>query len=228
MGSRSIEQRKSAVRRIRQASLLVLAIAVLLCMTTACKKKPGATDETAVTGTTSIQTANLAQDAWAGMTGYGLLPASMKVQGDLERPVTRAEFASLIVNGLPWDGPTTGQPSFADVPPDHSDYLAIEQTRELFSLNPTANAGDPNAPLPTFSPEGTLTRTEAVKILSTALDFDVSGQTLPESIKLPADDPIMMAGYQELLWTDASRLFYLLIKSRQAEPTGDFVISGIN
>lgn len=207
-------------------AVCLILIITLFLIVTKCKNEP---ETTASTGeTTKLQTQNFEQDAITAMGGYGLLPKSENGTVDPEQAVTRAEFANLVINALDWEGQLVGHPSFADVMPDHLYYRAVEKAKALFDgYTPAVEPGQ-DEPLPTFNPEGTLTRSEAVRMLSTALDLEPTGQVLATTIQLPADDPITKESSLPLLWKDAARLFYLVISSRLPEPSGTFAISGIN
>ena len=227
MGDDKKSGRQSLTKKIYISGAVCLVLIVTLSLTAAkCENEPETTASTA--GTTTLQTQNFEQDAFTAMGGYGLLPKSENGTVDPEQAVTRAEFANLVINALAWEGQLAGHPSFADVTPDHPYYRAVEKAKALFDgYTPTAEPGK-DEPLPTFNPEGTLTRSEAVRILSAALDLEPTGQALAATIQLPADDPITKESSLPLLWKDAARLFYLAISSRLPEPSGTFAISGIN
>ena len=168
MGDDKKSGRQRLMRKIYISGTICLVLIINLSLTAAkCKNEPETTASTA--GTTTLQTQNFEQDAFAAMGGYGLLPKSENGTVDPEQAVTRAEFASLVINALAWEGQLVSHPSYADVMPDHPYYGAVEKAKALFDGHtPTAEPGK-DEPLPTFNPEGTLTRSEAVRILSTAL-----------------------------------------------------------
>jgi len=201
--------------------LIITLIAIL-------SKHPGQT-------TPGETTADLEQNAVAAMVGYGLMPTLADGSVQEDHLVSRSEFAHLLNKVLQVDQNVTNQQSYADVLPSHPDYLAIESVKYLFgyqkpdpaSENNTA-AQSQNQDLPEFNPDAPLKCSEAVAILSTALNLDPAAGVLADAIKLPADDPIRAAGDQYLLNKDAARLFYLLIISRLPGPAPTFAIDGIN
>ena len=210
------------------AACLVLAV-IIAAIAGKILQKPTNPSET-TNGTsqpTTQQNQNLDQDALAAMKGYGLIPETASGTFDVAQPVSRAEFASLLVAALTWEGQHAGYPSYADVLPDHPAYRAIEKTRDLFaSITATPQPGQATTQ-PTFHPDGALTRADAVRILAAALDLEPAGQALAAAIQLPTDDPILVASSDPLLWRDAARLFYLVIESQLPTPTGTFAITGV-
>jgi hypothetical protein len=207
--------------------IILIVILVVFLFSSPDQTKPGET------------TANLEQNATNAMAGYGLMPTVADGSVQKDRIVSRSEFASLVSNVLQIDGNVTNQPSYSDVLPNHPQYSAIERVKYLFGyqkpaepdgsagLETTISSADSNQGLPKFNPDEPMKRSEAVAILSDALELGSAANTLADSIKLPADDPIRTAADQNLLAKDASRLFYLLIASRLPTPAPTFAVDGV-
>lgn len=80
---------------------------------------------------------------------------------DPERPISRAEFVTVLSRMFGWTGHDMGQ-SFSDVPPDEWYYDAVE----------LAAAAGVAAPGGTFRPEEPITRLEMAQMLISALGYD--------------------------------------------------------
>jgi hypothetical protein len=213
---------------IGAACLVLVAIIALIAGKILLKPTNPSETTNGTSQPTTQQNHNLEQDALAAMQGYGLIPETASGLFDLAQPVSRAEFSSLLVAALAWEGQHAGYPSFADVLPDHPSYRAIEKTRGLFAGISTTPQPGQDMTLPTFNPEGNLTRADAVRIVAAALDLEATSQALAAAIQLPANDPIIVASSDPLLWSDATRLFYLVIASQLPTPTGTFAITGVH
>jgi hypothetical protein len=211
-----------------------LAIVVIITLIIAFATQPGRNKPGETTTHPGSTSGNLTIDALSAMVGYDLLPTQPDGSVQRERIISRAEFAGLISKVLQVDANVTSQPSYSDVLPSHPLYSAIEGVKDYFGYQRPAETTGPSATsqgqhpdLPKFNPDNPVKRSEAIMILCAALKFDSAVNILADSIKLPADDPILTDIDQNLLAQDAARLFYLLIASRLPTPAPTFSVDAV-
>jgi hypothetical protein len=170
----------------------------------------------AVEGFTDIDAADPDLPLARAMVGYGLFSADDQGRFRPLEPVTRADFASLVVTvfGLESSPPTT--PTFSDVPAVHPAYVAVETAAPYF-----AQAGGSQA-AQTFKPGEPVLREEAKQVV-----LLVAQQVMPErKIDLAGFD--LADGPQALARMDAARLLLPVIPALQP-PAGDsFGVTGVN
>jgi len=148
---------------------------------------------------------------------YGLLEADPEGRFRPEDPVERSEFASLLVAVFDLENPVPSVPTFADVPPAHPDYAAVERAAAYFLRD---GGAEPETSM--FRPHDPITRGEADQILRLVVQAAAPDLTsvLPAEAVSGADQPLSRA--------EAARLLVPLIEAQQPPAAETFEAVGIN
>jgi|WetSurMetagenome_2_1015567.scaffolds.fasta_scaffold08338_2 hypothetical protein len=170
----------------------------------------------AVEGFTDIDAADPDLPLARAMAGYGLLSADGEGRFRPLEPVTRADFASLVVTVFSLESAPPTTPTFSDVPAVHPAYVAVETAAPYFAQASGGAAGR------TFKPDDPMLRDEAKQVV-----LLVAQQVMPDG-KVDLTDFDLADGPQTLGRIDAARLLLPVIATLQP-PAGDsFGVTGIN